>query len=51
MQAGELFLEPIRRAVPQWAQPYSARQARIELSALGESAGLLGAAKLALEMN
>ena len=51
MQAGDLFLEPVRRAVPQWAQPYSARQARIELSALGESAGLLGAAKLALESN
>ena len=51
MQAGDLFLEPIRRAVPQWAQPYSARQTRIELSALGESAGLMGAAKLALEMN
>jgi len=49
MQAGDLFLEPIRRAVPQWAQPYSARQARIELSTLGGSAGLLGAAKLALE--
>jgi glucokinase len=49
MQAGDLFLEPIRRAVPQWAQPYAARQARIELSTLGESAGLLGAARLALE--
>jgi len=49
MQAGGLFLEPIRRAAPQWAQPYSARQARIELSTLGESAGLLGAARLALE--
>jgi glucokinase len=49
MLAADLFLEPIRRAVPQWAQPYSARQARIEVSALGESAGLLGAAKLALD--
>ena len=49
MQAGGLFLEPIRRAAPQWAQPYSARQARIELSMLGESAGLLGAVRLALE--
>ena len=47
MQAGDLFLQPVRRAVPQWAQPYSARQARIELTALGESAGLLGAARLA----
>ena len=49
MQAADLFLEPIRRAVPQWAQPYAMRQARIELSALGESAGLLGAAKLAMD--
>jgi glucokinase len=48
MQAGELFLEPVRRAVPQWAQPYAARQVHIELTALGESAGLLGAARLAL---
>jgi len=49
MQAGDLFLEPIRAAVPQWAQPYSARHVSIELSALGESAGLLGAARLALD--
>lgn len=48
MQAGDLFLDPIRRAVPEWAQPYAARQARIELTALGESAGLLGAARMAL---
>ncbi|MBM3744997.1 MAG: ROK family protein [Acidobacteria bacterium] len=49
MQAGDLFLDPVRRAVPRWAQPRSARQARIELSALEERAGLLGAARLALE--
>jgi glucokinase len=48
MQAGDLFLEPVRRQFPLWAQPYAARQARIELTALGESAGLLGAARLAL---
>ncbi|MFN7994918.1 MAG: ROK family protein [Bryobacteraceae bacterium] len=48
MQAGDLFLEPVRQAVLPWAQPYSAQQVRIELSQLGESAGLLGAARLAL---
>jgi glucokinase len=48
MQASDLFLEPIRRAVPRWAQPISARQCRIEPSALGEDAGLFGAARLAL---
>ena len=48
MQAGDLLLEPIRRGVLEWAQPLAARQARIELSQLGEDAGLLGAARLAL---
>jgi glucokinase len=48
MQASDLFLEPIRRAVPRWAQPISARQCRIEPSALGEDAGLFGAGRLAL---
>jgi glucokinase len=46
--AGDLLLEPIRRAVPRWAQPRAAAQARIELTQLGDRAGLLGAAKLAL---
>ena len=48
MQAGDLFLDPIRRDVLKWAQPTAARQARIELTALGEDAGVLGAARLAL---
>jgi glucokinase len=48
MQAGDLFLEPVRREVLEWAQPISARQVRIELTRLGEDAGLLGAARLAL---
>ena len=47
MQAGDLFLEPLRREMLQWAQPMAASQVRIELSALGEDAGLLGAARLA----
>jgi glucokinase len=46
--AGDLLLDPIRHAVPRWAQPRAAAQARIELTQLGDRAGLLGAAKLAL---
>lgn len=47
MQAGDLFLEPLRREMLEWAQPIAAKQVRIELSGLGEDAGLLGAARLA----
>lgn len=47
MQARDLFLEPIRAAVPRWAQPHAARLCRIEPSALGDDAGALGAARLA----
>jgi len=49
MQAADLFLEPIRRGVAQWAQPVAAKQVRIEVTQLGEDAGLLGAARLALD--
>jgi glucokinase len=48
MQAGDLFLEPLRREMLEWAQPIAAQQVRIELSRLGEDAGLVGAARLAL---
>jgi glucokinase len=47
MQALDLFLEPIRAAVPRWAQPVAARQCRIVPTALGRDAGVLGAARLA----
>lgn len=46
-QASDLLLEPVRREFMRWAQPLAARQVRIEPSALGENAGLYGAAKLA----
>lgn len=49
MQAGDLFLDQIRASVAEWAQPVSARQVRIELTQLGEDAGLYGAARLALD--
>lgn len=47
MQAGDLFLEPLRREMLEWAQPIAASQARLELSRLGEDAGVIGAARLA----
>jgi len=49
MQAGDLFLARIRTTVRKWANPRSANQVRIELSMLGDKAGLLGAARLALD--
>lgn len=48
MQAGDLLLERIRSEMLEWAQPIAARRVRIELSELGEDAGVLGAARLAL---
>jgi len=46
-QAADLLLEPVRREFKRWAQPLAAKKVRIELSVLGEDAGLYGAAKLA----
>lgn len=48
MQAADLFVDIIRQTMEEWAQPVAARQVRIEISGLGEDAGLLGAARLAL---
>jgi len=47
MRAGDLMLETIRGEMLLWAQPVAAREVRLELTALGEDAGLLGAARLA----
>lgn len=47
--AGDLMIETIRSEVKRWAQPISARRCRIEFTQLGEDAGLLGAARLALD--
>ena len=46
-QAADVFLEPVRREFKRWAQPLAARKVRIELSGLGEDAGLYGCGKLA----
>lgn len=48
--AGDLLLDPIRSEVTRWAQPIAAARCRIELTQLGEDAGLLGAAHLALDL-
>lgn len=47
--AGDLLLEEIRADVRRWAQPIAASRCRIELTQLGDAAGLLGAARLALD--
>jgi glucokinase len=47
MQASDLMLERIRSQALCWTQPIAARHTRIEQTALGEDAGLLGAARLA----
>lgn len=46
-QASDLLLEPVRREFLRWAQPLSARAVRIEVSTLGEDAGLVGCGRLA----
>jgi glucokinase len=45
----DLILEPVRSLVRTQAQPISGRSVRVEVSQLGEDAGLLGAAYTALE--
>ena len=49
--AGDLMLDRIRAEVKRWAQPRAAARCRIELTQLGEDAGLLGAARLALDLS
>jgi len=48
-QAGRVLLNPIREEFKNWAQPLAAQKVRIELSGLGEDAGLYGAGKSAWE--
>jgi len=47
--ASDLLLAPVRREAARWAQPFAAKGVRIELSALGEEAGLAGAARIAFD--
>ncbi len=48
-QDGTYLLERIRIEFARWAQPIAARRVRIELSTLGDRAGLYGAARIALD--
>ena len=45
--AADLLLGRIRSEVLRWAQPIAASQCRIDITQLGDAAGLLGAARLA----
>ena len=45
---GRLILDPLRTAARKWGQPLASNQVRIVRSALGEDAGILGAARYAL---
>lgn len=47
--AGDFMLGTIREEALRWAQPVSACKCRIEMTQLGEDAGLLGAARLAFD--
>jgi glucokinase len=47
MQASDIMLERIRSQALCWTQPVAAKHVRIEKTALGADAGLLGAARLA----
>ena len=47
--AADLVLDRVRAEAARWAQPIAASQCRVELTQLGETAGLLGAARLALD--
>jgi glucokinase len=49
--AADFLLERIRTEAIRWAQPIAASRCRIELTELGENAGLFGAARLALNLN
>ncbi len=48
-QAGEYLAERVRREFVHWCQPFAAQRVRIELSTLGDRAGLLGAARIAMD--
>jgi glucokinase len=47
--AADLLLDAVRAEARRWAQPIAASRCRIEVTQLGEDAGLLGAARLALD--
>ena len=48
--AGDLLLGRVRHEARRWAQPIAFARCRIDLTTLGAEAGLLGAARLALDL-
>ncbi len=48
-QTAGLLLNRVREECLRWAQPIAVRRTRIEISSLGERAGLAGAARIALD--
>ncbi len=48
-QSGKWLLDLVQKQAMRWAQPFAAERVRIELSSLGEGAGLCGAARIALD--
>jgi len=46
LQSGDLLFERIRENALRWTQPIAAHRTRIEMTILGEDAGLIGAARL-----
>jgi glucokinase len=45
----DLLLDRVQAEIRRWAQPRAAAKCRVEMSRLGEEAGLLGAARFALD--
>ena len=48
-QSGEYLLGRVVAEFPRWAQPIAAQRVKVVRSVLGDSAGLLGAARIALD--
>ncbi len=48
-RGGAALFEAVRHEFGRWAQPMAAQRVQLELSVLGEKAGLLGAARIALD--
>lgn len=48
-RGGAYLLDRVREEFVRWAQPFAAQRVRVELSALGDRAALIGAARIALD--
>jgi glucokinase len=48
-RGGTYLLDRVRQEFVRWAQPFAAQRVRVELSALGDRAALIGAARIAFD--